>query len=144
MWFRVNPMCKMSEYGLLRVSFIFPNGDKYEGECVRTPNGVVVRQGFGTQISSTGTTYTGEWSDDKMNGSGTLSHPSGAMYEGQFRENMYHGLGKYSFPDGTNYSGTFNNNRFEGEGEFTDSEGYVWTGTFYKKAAPELKLKLNM
>ncbi|KAL6478327.1 hypothetical protein MHYP_G00141620 [Metynnis hypsauchen] len=134
----------MSEPEMLKISFIFPNGDKYEGECGRTPDGVLIRQGIGTQISSSGTTYVGEWSNDKMNGSGTLSHPSGAVYEGQFRENMYHGRGTYSFPDGTKYSGTFNNSRFEGEGEFTDSEGRVWTGTFHRKAAPGLKLKLNM
>ncbi|XP_037397589.1 MORN repeat-containing protein 2 isoform X5 [Pygocentrus nattereri] len=36
-----------------------------EGECGRTPDGVLIRQGIGTQISSSGTTYTGEWSNDK-------------------------------------------------------------------------------
>uniref|UniRef100_A0A3B1IFF6 MORN repeat containing 2 n=1 Tax=Astyanax mexicanus TaxID=7994 RepID=A0A3B1IFF6_ASTMX len=130
------------ESELLKISYIFPNGDTY-GECCHTPEGVMMRQGTGTQISSSGTTYSGEWSNDKMNGRGTLSHPSGAVYEGQFRENMYHGRGTYSFPDGTTYSGNFNNN-FEGEGEFTDAEGHVWAGSFHRKAAPGLKLKLNM
>ncbi|MCJ8736509.1 hypothetical protein PDJAM_G00013430 [Pangasius djambal] len=134
----------MLEPGIVQVSYIFPNGDKYEGECCHTSDGVVMRKGFGTQTSSSGTTYTGEWNDDKMNGRGTLSHPSGAVYKGQFRDNMYHGSGTYHFPDGTKYSGTFSNNRLEGEGEFTDLEGLVWTGNFHGKAAPGLKLKLNM
>ncbi|XP_053489582.1 radial spoke head 1 homolog isoform X4 [Ictalurus furcatus] len=102
----------MSEPVRLKVLYIFPNGDKYEGECCQTSDGVAMRKGFGTQTSSSGTTYTGEWNDDKMNGSGTLSHPSGAVYKGQFRDNTYHGSGTYHFPDGTKYSGTFSNNRF--------------------------------
>ncbi|XP_017331242.1 MORN repeat-containing protein 2 [Ictalurus punctatus] len=134
----------MSEPVRLKVLYIFPNGDKYEGECCQTSDGVAMRKGFGTQTSSSGTMYTGEWNDDKMNGSGTLSHPSGAVYKGQFRDNTYHGSGTYHFPDGTKYSGTFSNNRLEGEGEFTDLEGLVWTGNFHGKAAPGLKLKLNM
>ncbi|XP_026116941.1 MORN repeat-containing protein 2 isoform X2 [Carassius auratus] len=134
----------MSEITSLKISYIFPNGDKYEGECCRTSDGVVMRKGSGTQTSASGVTYTGEWDNDKMNGRGTLTHPSGAIYSGLFRDNMYHGKGTYRFPDGTEYTGTFNNNRFEGEGEFTDSQGLVWTGMFRNKAALGLKLKVNM
>ncbi|XP_076850707.1 MORN repeat-containing protein 2 isoform X2 [Brachyhypopomus gauderio] len=125
------------------VSFMFPNGDQY-GECCCTSDGVVIRKGAGTQISSCGTTYVGEWDNDMMNGTGSLTHPSGAVYKGQFHDNKYHGNGTYFFPDGTKYCGTFNNNRCEGEGDFTDSEGHVWTGTFHQKAALALKLRLNM
>ncbi|XP_065111218.1 MORN repeat-containing protein 2 isoform X2 [Paramisgurnus dabryanus] len=94
-----------------KIFYIFPNLDKYEGECYHTSDGVVIRKGFGTQTSASGVTYTGEWNNDKMNGSGTLTHPSGAIYRGLFRNNMYHGKGTYRFPDGTEYNGTFNNNR---------------------------------
>ncbi|XP_059375638.1 MORN repeat-containing protein 4-like isoform X1 [Carassius carassius] len=131
----------MSEITSLKISYIFPNGDKYEGERCRTSDGVVMRKGSGTQTSASGVTYTGEWDNDKMNGRGTLTHPSGAIYSGLFRDNMYHGKGAYRFPDGTEYTGTFNNNRLEGEGEFTDSQGLVWTGMFRNKAALGLKLK---
>ncbi|KAK1793055.1 hypothetical protein P4O66_011390, partial [Electrophorus voltai] len=93
------------------VSYIFPNGDKYEGECCRTSDGVVMRKGTGTQISSSGAVYIGEWNNDMMSGTGTLTHPSGAVYKGQFQDNRYHGNGTYFFPDGTKYCGTFNNNR---------------------------------
>ncbi|KAM6984750.1 MORN repeat-containing protein 2-like [Aplochiton taeniatus] len=133
------------EEGTLRVSYIFPNGDKYEGECYRSVDGVVVRSGTGKHISANGIIYTGKWHDDKMNGRGRLEHPSGAVYEGEFKDNMYHGSsGTYTFPDGTKYTGSFNKNRLEGEGEFTDRQGLDWTGTFHNKAAPGLKLKLNM
>ncbi|KAJ8013854.1 hypothetical protein DPEC_G00034130 [Dallia pectoralis] len=134
----------MAEERRLKVSYIFPNGDKYEGECSRSSDGVMVRSGTGKHTSATDGTYIGEWHDDKMNGSGTLVHLSGAIYEGDFKDNMYHGVGKYSFPDGTKYYGHFSKNRFEGDGEFTDLQGLVWTGSFHNKAAPGLKLKLNM
>uniref|UniRef100_A0AAY5EZ29 MORN repeat containing 2 n=1 Tax=Electrophorus electricus TaxID=8005 RepID=A0AAY5EZ29_ELEEL len=134
--------CPCPESGMWTVSYIFPNGDKYEGECCRTSDGVVMRKGTGTQISSSGAVYIGEWNNDMMSGTGTLTHPSGAVYKGQFQDNRYHGNGTYFFPDGTKYCGTFNNNRCESEGDFTDSEGRVWTGTFHRKAAP-IKLARN-
>lgn len=134
----------MSETTTLKITYIFPNGDKYEGECSRTSDGVVIRKGSGTQTSASGLTYTGEWANDKMNGRGTLTHPSGAIYSGLFSDNMYHGKGTYRFPDGTKYTGNFHNNRLESDGEFTDSQGLVWTGMFHNKAALGLKLKVNM
>ncbi|CDQ74820.1 MORN repeat-containing protein 2 isoform X1 [Oncorhynchus mykiss] len=132
------------EEGNLQVSYIFPNGDRYEGECCGSTEGGVVRRGMGKHTSASGVTYTGEWHDDKMNGRGTLEHPSGALYEGDFKDNMYHGTGTYSFSDGTKYCGSFSKNRLEGDGEFTDSQGLVWIGSFHNKAAPGLKLKLSM
>ncbi|KAL0964548.1 hypothetical protein UPYG_G00325470 [Umbra pygmaea] len=132
------------EEGILTVSYIFPNGDRYEGECSRSSDGVVLRRGMGKHTSAGGVTYTGEWHDDKINGKGTLEHPSGAMYEGDFKDNMYHGAGTYSFPDGSRYCGSFSNNRLDGDGEYTDAQRLVWTGIFHNKAAPGLTLKLNM
>lgn len=37
-----------------------------EGESYQTSDGVMMRSGFGTQTSSSGTTYTGEWNDEKV------------------------------------------------------------------------------
>ncbi|XP_028845918.1 MORN repeat-containing protein 2 isoform X2 [Denticeps clupeoides] len=135
----------------MTVSYIFPNGDKYvpcmwtsEGECCRTAEGVLMRHGVGKHTSGSGVIYKGEWKDDKMNGLGTAVYPSGAMYDGGFKDNMYNGHGTYRFPDCATYKGTFNNNRLEGKGNFTDAQGYVWTGLFHDRAAPGLKLKLNL
>ncbi|XP_053879410.1 MORN repeat-containing protein 2 isoform X1 [Malaclemys terrapin pileata] len=127
-----------------RISFVFPNNDKYDGECIRTPDGALVRHGDGVHTTPDGITYTGNWKNDKMNGSGRLEHPSGAVYEGEFKDNMFHGLGTYSFPNGAKYIGNFNENKLEGEGEFIDTQGLEWSGTFHYTAAPGLKLKLEM
>uniref|UniRef100_F7GTV7 MORN repeat containing 2 n=1 Tax=Callithrix jacchus TaxID=9483 RepID=F7GTV7_CALJA len=127
-----------------KISFIFPNGDKYDGDCTRTSSGTYERNGIGIHTTPNGIVYTGSWKDDKMNGFGKLEHFSGAVYEGQFKDNMFHGVGTYTFPTGAKYVGNFNENRVEGEGEYTDIQGLEWSGNFHFTAAPDLKLKLHM
>ncbi|XP_042367326.1 MORN repeat-containing protein 2 isoform X2 [Plectropomus leopardus] len=127
----------------ITVSYIFPNGDKYEGEC-SSASGVMMRSGAGKHTSAGGIIYTGEWSEDKMHGRGTLQHPSGALYVGEFKDNMYHGMGTYTFPDGSTYKGNFHMNRLEGDGAFTNAQGLVWTGEFHGKAALGLKMQHNI
>ncbi|XP_058480453.1 MORN repeat-containing protein 2 [Solea solea] len=131
----------MSEEALTKVSYIFPNGDKYEGGCGRCASGAMVRKGVGKHTSANGIIYTGVWQEDKMCGRGTLQHLSGARYEGEFNDNMYHGTGTYTFPDGSSYKGHFCNNRLEGKGVYTDSQGRVWMGDFHGKAALGLKMQ---
>jgi len=124
--------------------YMFPNGDKYEGECTQTDNGSIERTGQGCHTSAAGIVYEGSWSGDRMNGQGKLTNPSGACYQGDFVNNQFHGRGKYCWPNGSFYEGQFVENRMEGDGEFTDTEGQVWTGAFRYKAAPGLKFKLAM
>ncbi|XP_020495160.2 MORN repeat-containing protein 2 [Labrus bergylta] len=127
----------------VKVSYIFPNGDRYEGECSRVAAGALMRSGTGKHTSAGGVIYTGEWHEDKMHGRGTLQHPSGAIYEGGFKDNMYEGAGTYTFPDGSVYKGQFHKDRLEGEGAFTDTQGLAWTGEFHGKAALGLKMQYN-
>ncbi|XP_053780448.1 MORN repeat-containing protein 2 [Desmodus rotundus] len=127
-----------------KINFIFPNGDKYDGDCTRTPSGIFERNGIGIHTTPNGIVYTGSWKDDKMNGFGRLEHFSGAAYEGHFKDNMFHGLGTYTFPNGAKYTGNFNENRVEGEGQYTDTHGLEWCGSFHFTAAPGLRLKLHM
>ncbi|XP_069106172.1 MORN repeat-containing protein 2-like [Argopecten irradians] len=124
--------------------YIFPNGDKYEGEFIHGSDGSVERSGQGVHTTTDGTTYSGQWESDKMNGQGKLTNPSGAVYEGCFTNNQFHGRGKYTWPNCSFYEGDFQENRMEGDGQFTDTEGQVWVGTFRYKAAPGLKFKLNL
>ncbi|XP_069091209.1 MORN repeat-containing protein 2 isoform X2 [Pleurodeles waltl] len=48
------------------ISFVFPNGDKYDGECTRTPSGTLERNGTGIHITPNGIIYEGNWRDDRM------------------------------------------------------------------------------
>ncbi|XP_023411067.2 MORN repeat-containing protein 2 [Loxodonta africana] len=134
----------LSTSEVYKISFIFPNGDKYDGDCTRTPSGIFERNGEGIHTTPDGIIYKGSWKDDKMNGFGRLEHFSGAVYEGHFKDNMFHGLGTYTFPSGAKYTGNFNENRVEGEGQYTDIQGLEWCGNFHFRAAPGLKLKLLM
>ncbi|XP_053567902.1 MORN repeat-containing protein 2 [Bombina bombina] len=127
---------------VFNISFVFPNGDRYEGECTKTLSGSLERNGTGVHTSQQGFVYLGSWKNDKMNGIGKLKHPSGAVYEGEFLDNMFHGKSTYTFPNGARYIGIFNQNKMEGEGEFVDMNGLQWKGTFHHKAAPGLKLKI--
>ncbi|XP_077620346.1 MORN repeat-containing protein 2, partial [Crocuta crocuta] len=134
----------LSTAEVYKINFIFPNGDKYDGDCTRTSSGIFERNGIGIHTTPNGIVYTGSWKDDKMNGFGRLEHFSGAVYEGHFKDNMFHGLGTYTFPTGAKYTGNFNENRVEGEGQYTDVQGLEWCGNFHFTAAPGLKLKLHM
>ncbi|XP_053316899.1 MORN repeat-containing protein 2 [Spea bombifrons] len=129
---------------VFQISFVFPNGDLYDGECTRSSSGSLERNGRGVHRRPDGFTYTGSWKNDRMNGAGRLEHPSGAVYEGEFADNMFHGRGTYTFPNGAKYMGSFKQNKMEGEGEYVDAHGLRWRGAFYDKAAPGLKLKLEM
>ncbi|KAK1171603.1 MORN repeat-containing protein 2 isoform X1 [Acipenser oxyrinchus oxyrinchus] len=129
---------------VFNISYIFPNGDRYDGECQKSSDGVIMRSGSGIHTTPNGIIYKGQWYNDKMNGSGRLEHPSGAVYEGEFKDNMFHGRGTYIFQNGAKYVGEFNENKLEGEGEFTDIKGLQWIGNFHYKAAPGLKLKLDI
>ncbi|XP_060988968.1 MORN repeat-containing protein 4-like [Dama dama] len=129
---------------VFKINFIFPNGDKYDGDGTRTSSGVIERNGIGIHTTPNGIVYTGSWKDDKMNGFGELEHFSGAVYEGHFKDIMFHGLGTYTFPTGAKYTGNFNENRVEGEGQYTDIQGLEWCSNFHFTAAPGLRLKLHM
>ncbi|XP_063718986.1 MORN repeat-containing protein 2-like isoform X2 [Symsagittifera roscoffensis] len=124
--------------------FMFPNGDRYDGDYMRKPDGTIFRQGQGCHTASDGTKYEGEWLNDTMTGQGSVEYPSGASYEGEFNENKFHGSGRYNWPDGAVYSGHFEDNRICGDGEFLDPDGQAWVGNFDNKMALGLKFKLGL
>ncbi|XP_071503807.1 uncharacterized protein [Diadema setosum] len=128
----------------LKGVFVFPNGDRYEGDYIKTDDGALERCGYGNHITTDGQRYEGQWSSDKMNGQGKLTHPSGSVYEGEFADNQFHGKGTYTWPNGAVFDGTFSENRMEGEGQFTDTDKQIWSGAFHFRAAPGLKFKLSM
>lgn len=124
--------------------FIFPNGDRYDGEYFQIEGGGVERSGYGEHLTSTGVCYQGHWAKDCMNGQGKLTHPSGSVYEGEFVNNQFHGKGVYQWPNGAVYEGDFVENRLQGEGKYTDVDKQTWIGSFHNKAAPGLKFMLSL
>ena len=51
-----------------------------------------------------GSTYVGEWTEDKITGQGVLEGDNG-KYEGQFLNGKFNGRGRFTFPDGDIYEG---------------------------------------
>ncbi|XP_029656878.2 MORN repeat-containing protein 2, partial [Octopus sinensis] len=88
-------------------AYIFPSGDRYEGQFLHTQDGNVQRSGFGRHIAAEGTVYQGMWKDDAMNGTGQLKHSSGDVYEGGFLNNQFHGEGTYTWANGSYVKGNF-------------------------------------
>lgn len=82
-----------------------------EGEYIQLADGILERNGVGTHTSSDGTTYQGQWMNDKMHGVGRIQFPGGASYEGNFKENKFHGSGHYTWPNGSLFDGSFVDNK---------------------------------
>ena len=56
-----------------------------------------MRNGKGTYVFANGSTYTGHWTDNKINKTGRFDYAHGAYYRGQFLNNRKHGRGIYTW-----------------------------------------------
>ena len=74
----------------------FDDGSTYVGEF--SDNRF---SGQGTYTFSDGENYVGEWKDGKNNGQGTYTFASGAKFVGEFRNDIKNGQGTYTYADGT-------------------------------------------
>jgi hypothetical protein len=112
-------------------SFIFPNGDRYDGEYIVTDEGQMMRHGHGKHTSADEQLmYDGAWTRDKMHGTGRLTYGNGASYDGEFQSNYFQGLGTYTWPDGAQYTGLWQGSRPMGKAEYTGPTlGVPFVGT---------------
>lgn len=67
-------------------TYIFPNGNKYEGEWVDD-----VKEGYGVLVYVNGERYEGYWKHDKAHGKGTLTYAQGDKYIGDWVAGKKHG-----------------------------------------------------
>ena len=79
------------------------NNMKYTGE--RNSDGRP--HGQGTETKANGTTYSGEWKDDKRHGKGTLTFANGDTYTGEFKDDKINGQGTATSANGRKYTGAF-------------------------------------
>lgn len=78
---------------------------------------------------STDSKYTGNFVDDKKQGSGKLEFiDKNLSYNGGFLANKYHGHGKAKFEDGSEYNGLFKDGMFNGIGTMTSPNGMCYEG----------------
>ena len=84
--------------------------------------------GFGVYIFPNGDRYEGNFSNHKLNGFGYYSESNGNKYTGEFKDNKFNGLGKYESIDETYYIGQFENGVRQGLGTNYFSKTYFEKG----------------
>jgi hypothetical protein len=88
------------------------------------------RWGHGTYTTSE-TSFTGEWKDDKQHGFGVLRGPTGE-YKGHFEFDLPHGQGTRTWRDGSTYTGMYDRGMRQGQGvhSFAQPAGMVYSGAW--------------
>ena len=76
-----------------------------------------------------GSTYVGDWQNNKMHGSGILISKD-FKYEGEFKYGKATGIGKAIYKNGSNYEGLFQNGKINGKGKLIYFNGDVYEGEF--------------
>jgi hypothetical protein len=76
---------KISDYApeLTNMVYIFPNGDRYQGECKQF-DGVWMMHGVGHLTMGEHYVYTGSFVQDKMHGLGTLFRHNEIVHQGRW------------------------------------------------------------
>jgi len=75
-----------------------------------------------------GTTYEGEWHDNKPSGGGKTTWPDGSSFEGDHLRGLPHGVGTLHLGDGDTYRGGFKDGQYAGYGVLTYANGAKWEG----------------
>lgn len=100
-------------------------GTSYEGDFVENK-----KTGRGKMIYATGEIYEGEWRDDTQNGQGTMTWPTGAEYVGQWKDGKRCGKGEMHHVNGDHYSGNWEDNVPHGQGTLITASGVNYTGNW--------------
>ncbi len=109
-----------------------------EGEEVPIPKFKRVRHGLGincygrTEEDNILCKYEGSWEKDKKQGQGYLVFPDGSTYRGNFKNDKIEGEGVFHWEHkGHTYEGNWKDGRLEGEGNFTHADGTEFSSTFF-------------
>lgn len=93
------------------------NGDSFEGEVRNN------QFSKGLYKWADGSTYEGEWTDNRITGKGLRKWPNGQFYAGDFKNGLAHGKGTKKFLNGATYEGDFVDDRPAGHGVLKDPQG---------------------
>ena len=91
-------------------TFIFENGNKFEGEYLAGK-----QYDVGTYIFVDGNSYHGSVIENKVVGNGTYTFKNGDVYKGKFEDDIICGYGELLKNNGDKYIGEFKNNKKNGK-----------------------------
>jgi len=111
-------------------TYSFPDGSSYEGDWKDDKYYEGEYHGQGTYTYPDGRMYVGEFKDGEKNGQGTYTYPYGNKYVGEYKDGEKNGQGTYSFPDGEKYEGEFKDDKRNGQGTLTYPNGEKYVGEF--------------
>ena len=103
----------------------YSDGSTYVGEFKNNKP-----SGQGAITWSSGYKYVGEFKDGKKSGQGTYTYPNGATYVGEWEVDKRSGIGTETYVDGRIYVGQYENNKINGQGTFTYANGDSYVGAF--------------
>merc|ERR1712232_665331 len=90
-------------------------------------DGTSYKGGFVDDVQD-GSTYEGQWENNKLHGAGSYVGCDGRFFWGMWRESKMHGRGIYQWPDGRSYQGEYDNDQKAGFGIFTWDDGRRYEG----------------
>ncbi len=89
-----------------------------------------IRNGKDQYTWDNGTSYNGEWYNNKVNGEGTLIYANGDKYIGNFVSSKKSGYGVYTWASGDSFSGSWLEDRMSGLGTYKFKNGDEYIGNF--------------
>ena len=87
--------------------------------------------GSGTYMFTNGDKYEGQWKEGKMNGRGNYEFANGDRFNGDFHENKRDGTGVYVWKNKGSYTGQWKLDKREGSGVFKWENSAQYNG-FWK------------
>lgn len=101
------------------------NGSTYDGEWIDNK-----KNGFGIITYTNGNRYEGEWNYDKINGKGKMTYNNGDIYEGDWENDKKNGRGTITYGNGEIYEGEWKNDKRNGFGKMTYKNGEIYEGAW--------------
>jgi hypothetical protein len=84
----------------------------------------------GSNTSSIGNKYVGEYKDGRPNGQGIITFPDGKKYIGEVKDGTANGQGTVIYPNEDKYVGELKDGKSNGHGTFTFTNGNKYVGEF--------------
>lgn len=104
---------------------ITTEGEVYSGNYVRDQ-----RHGTGRLFKENGDVYEGDFKYGLPDGKGNLKEISGFVYDGEFKNGVKSGYGVETAPDGTIHEGLYKDDLKNGKGVWSFTDGSKFEGTF--------------